>query len=74
MDESCPGLQRPGNEKYQHEVAVLWIRDVYLGSRILIFIHPEFRISDPGPEPTTGTKKEGTISCLTFLVATNITK
>jgi hypothetical protein len=29
-------------------LAVLRIRDVYLGSRILIFIHPGFRISDLG--------------------------
>ena len=32
---------------YDHE-SVLRIRDVYPGSRILIFTHPGSRISDPG--------------------------
>ncbi len=32
---------------YDHE-SVLRIRDVYPGSRILIFTHPVSRISDPG--------------------------
>jgi hypothetical protein len=42
--------------------AVLRIRDVYPGSRILIFTHPGSRISDPGfriPEPKTATKERG---------------
>jgi hypothetical protein len=37
-------------------LAVLRIRDVYPGSRILIFTHPGSRISDPGsriPDPKT---------------------
>jgi hypothetical protein len=48
---------------------VLRIRDVYLGSRILIFTHPGSRISDPGsqipdlgsrsPDPKTATKERG---------------
>jgi hypothetical protein len=31
-----------------YSLAVLRIRDVYPGSRILIFTHPGSRISDPG--------------------------
>jgi hypothetical protein len=44
---------------------VLRIRDVYPGSRILIFTHPGSRISDP----KTATKERGEkkISCQTFL-------
>jgi hypothetical protein len=44
---------------------VLRIRDVYPGSRILIFTHPGSRISDP----KTATKERGEkkISCHTFL-------
>jgi hypothetical protein len=41
---------------------VLRIRDVYPGSRILIFTHPGSRISDPGsriPDPKTATKERG---------------
>jgi hypothetical protein len=44
------------------EGAVLRIRDVYPGSRILIFTHPGSRISDPGsriPDPKTATKERG---------------
>jgi hypothetical protein len=43
-------------------LAVLWIRDVYPGSRILIYTHPGSRISDPGsriPDPKTATKERG---------------
>ncbi len=38
-------------------IAVLRIRDVYLGSRILIFTHPGSRISDPGSKNSN--KREG---------------
>jgi hypothetical protein len=41
---------------------VLRIRDVYPGSRILIFTHPGSRISDPGSrisDPKTATKERG---------------
>ncbi len=46
----------------------MWrIRDVYPGSRILIFTHPGSRIADPGSK--NGNKREGwkKIFCLTFL-------
>jgi hypothetical protein len=51
---------------------VLRIRDVYPGSRILIFTHSGSRIPDPGsriPDPKTATKERGEkkISCHTFL-------
>ncbi len=41
---------------------MLRIRDVYPGSRILIFIHPGSRIRDP----RTATKEEEKICCSTF--------
>jgi hypothetical protein len=65
---------------------VLRIRDVYPGSRILIFTHPGSRISDPGsrisdpgsriPYPKTTTKERGEkkIVVIPFYVATNFTK
>jgi hypothetical protein len=58
---------------------VLRIRDVYPGSRILIFTHPGSRISDPGsriPDPKTATKEriEKKFNVKTFYVATNFTK
>jgi hypothetical protein len=48
------------------------IRDVYPGSRILIFTHPGSRISDPGswiPDPKTARKERGEkkIFCHNFL-------
>jgi hypothetical protein len=53
---------------------VVRIRDVYPGSRILIFTHPGSRISDPGsriPDPGSrnSNKREGykKICCHTFL-------
>jgi hypothetical protein len=49
----------------------LRIRDVYPGSRILIFTHPGSRSSDPGsriPDPKTATKERGEkFFCHTFL-------
>jgi hypothetical protein len=58
---------------------VLRIRDVYPGSRILIFTHPGSRISDPGSRiqnTKTGTKERGEkkFVAITFYVATNFTK
>jgi hypothetical protein len=58
---------------------VLRIRDVYPGSRILIFIYldPGSSIPDPQsriPDPTTVTKEEGEKFVLPCFVATNITK
>jgi hypothetical protein len=38
---------------------VLRIRDVYPGSRILIFTHPGSRIPDPGSKNSTITKERG---------------
>jgi hypothetical protein len=50
---------------------VLRIRDVYPGSRILIFTHPGSRI----PDPKTATKERGEKNfVITFHVATNFTK
>ncbi len=59
--------------------AVLRIRDVYPGSRILIFTHPGSRIPDPGtriPDPKTATKERGEkkLVVIPFYVATNFTK
>jgi hypothetical protein len=49
---------------------VLRIRDVYPGSRILIFTHPGSRIADPGsriPDPKIATKERGgKFVCHTF--------
>ncbi len=54
---------------------VLRIRDVYLGSRILIFIHPGLDLGSRIPDPTTAPKEEGEIFvCHTIFVATNIIK
>jgi hypothetical protein len=48
------------------------IRDVYPGSRILIFTHPGFWI----PDPKTGPKERGEKKCFVkhFFVASNFTK
>jgi hypothetical protein len=48
------------------------IRDVYPGSRILIFTHPGSRI----PDPKTATKERGEkkFEVIPFCVATNFTK
>jgi hypothetical protein len=51
--------------------AVLRIRDVYPGSRIMIFTHPGSQIWDPKAGQKRGVKK---ISCHTFFLATNFTK
>ncbi len=65
---------------------VLRIRDVYPGSRILIFTHPRSRIPDPRsripdlgsriPDPKTPTKERGEkkLVVVPFYVATNFTK
>jgi hypothetical protein len=64
----------------------LRIRDVYPGSRILIFTHPGSRIPDLGsripdlgsriPDPKTGRKERGEKKFFVkyFFVATNFTK
>jgi hypothetical protein len=41
-------LQGANSEQISQIFPVLRIRDVYPGSRILIFTHPGSRISDPG--------------------------
>ncbi len=47
-----------GTVVYLYERPVLRIRDVYPGSRILIFTHPGSRISDPGPGSKNSNKRE----------------
>jgi hypothetical protein len=56
----------------EFEDAVLRIRDVYPGSRILIFTHSRSQISDP----KTATKERGDKKLVVkpFFVATNFTK
>jgi hypothetical protein len=53
-------------------LSVLWIRDVYPGSWILIFVHSASR----KPDPKTATKEKGEkeFVVLLFLVATKISK
>jgi hypothetical protein len=46
---------------------VLRIRDVYPGSRILIFTHPGSRISDPGSKNSNKRERWKKISCHTVL-------
>ncbi len=48
-------------------VSVLRIRDVYPGSRILIFTHPGSRISDPGSKNSNKWEGWKKISCHNFL-------
>ncbi len=43
---------------FSNQPAVLWIRDVYPGSRILIFTHPGSRITDPGSQNATKARGE----------------
>jgi hypothetical protein len=62
---------------HQSKHSVLRIRDVYPGSRILIFTHPGSRIPDPGsriPDPKTKERGEKKLVVLPFYVATNFTK
>jgi hypothetical protein len=49
--------QIPKEQKKEMWKTVLRIRDVYPGSRILIFTHPGSRISDPGSKNSK--KREG---------------
>jgi hypothetical protein len=55
---------------------VLRIRDVYPGSRILIFTHPGSRISDPGSRIQKQQQKREVkkISCHTFLCSHKLHK
>jgi hypothetical protein len=53
-------------------VAVLRIRDVYPGSRILIFTHPGSRISDP--KTVTKERGEKKFVIILLFVVTNFTK
>jgi hypothetical protein len=60
-------------------LSVLRIRDVYPGSRILIFTHPGSRIPDLGsriPDPKTATKERGEkkLDVKPFYVATKFNK
>jgi hypothetical protein len=52
--------------------SVLWIRDVYPGSRILNFVHPGSRIPDPKTARKESGEKEFVV--LPFFVTTKITK
>jgi hypothetical protein len=52
--------------------AVWGIRDVYPGSRILIFTHPGSRISDP--KTATKERDEEKFVVITFYVPTNFKK
>jgi hypothetical protein len=47
------------------KISVLRIWDVYPGSRILIFTHPGYRISDP--DPKIATKERGEKNLLSYL-------
>jgi hypothetical protein len=51
---------------------VLRIRDVYPGSRILIFTHPGSRI--PDPKTATKERSEKKFDVIPFYLATNFTK
>ncbi len=54
---------------------MLRIRDVYPGSRILIFSFYQSRISDPGsriPDPKTGTKERDKKNLLSYLFFTKL--
>ncbi len=53
---------------------MLRIRDVYPGSRILIFTHPGSRISDPGSKNMYKREGEKIFFVKHFFVATNFTK
>ncbi len=55
---------------------MLRIRDVYPGSRILIFTHPGSRISDPGSRIQKQQQKRGVkkISCHTFFYSHKFNK
>jgi hypothetical protein len=62
-----------------HSPSVLRIRDVYPGSRILIFTHPGSRIPDLGSrilDPKTATKERGEkkLVVIPFYVDTNFKK
>jgi hypothetical protein len=50
------------------------IRDVYPGSRILIFTHPGSLISDPGSKTATKERGEKQLVVIPFYVPTNFTK
>ncbi len=60
------------NEIYLLQYPVLRIRDVYPGSRILIFTHPGSRIS--GPKTATKERGEKKLVFIPFFGATNFTK
>jgi hypothetical protein len=54
--------------------AVWWIRDVYPGSRILIFTHPGSRISDPGSINSNERHFEKKLVVIPFFGVINFTK
>jgi hypothetical protein len=79
-DAACipnPKISYPTMVDPCHEIIKIFpvwpIRDVYPGSRILIFIHPGSRI----PDPKTATKERGEKKfdvIIHFYLATNFTK
>ncbi len=53
-------MESKGETKlFQKKISVLRIRDVYPGSRILIFTHPGSRIPDPGSRIQKQQQKRG---------------
>jgi hypothetical protein len=60
--------------KFKGLHAVLRIRDVYSGSRILIFIHPGSWISDPGSENSNKRGGRKKFVVLRFFVAKSCQK
>jgi hypothetical protein len=67
-----------GSEIQGEKPAVLWIRDVYPGSRFLLSPNPGSRIPDPGsriPDAKIATKERGEKNfVIPFYIASNVTK
>ncbi len=71
LNSSPPSYRTVIQIKTNFHLGAVWrIRDVYPGSRILIFTHPGSRISDLGsriPDPKTATKERGENNLLSYL-------
>jgi hypothetical protein len=63
INEALPGRSTAG----VYFLSVFRIRDVYPGSRILIFTHPGTRI----PDPKTGTKERGEKKLFLYLLCSH---
>jgi hypothetical protein len=59
------------NEDFSEEILMLRIRNVYPGSRILIFVLTGSRISDPGSKNSKERNGRKKLVVLPFFVATN---